>query len=172
MTKHTGRISLLLGLALLAAPVIAQEEGGMTAPPWGDAGARITFGDEGQGALQIQYKTQFQLNVRDIGSGVSGDDTTTNLGFRRNRIAFMGAWSDKVSLYVQTEFADPNLAPVDFSGAAFRLNAHLLDAVVRFSFSDAFKVNVGRFKYNLSRENLEICEEPLTLDRSLFILTS
>ena len=52
------RIGLLLALALalLAAPVLAQEENGMTAPPWGDAGARINFGDEDQGALQIQYK--------------------------------------------------------------------------------------------------------------------
>jgi hypothetical protein len=84
----------------------------------------------------------------------------------------MGAWSDKVSLYVQGEFADPNLAPVDFSGAGFDTDFQLLDAAVRFSFNDAFKVTVGRFKYNLSRENLESCEDPLTLDRSLFIRPS
>ena len=144
----------------------------MTAPPWGDAGARITFGDEDQGALQIQYKGEFRINYRDIGSGEDGTDSTTNLGFRRNRLAFMGAWSDKVSLYVQGEFADPNLAPVDFSGAGFDTDFQLLDAAVRFSFSDAFKVTVGRFKYNLSRENLESCEDPLTLDRSLFIRPS
>jgi Phosphate-selective porin O and P len=174
MTKHGYRIGLLLTLALavLAAPLLAQEKDTMTAPPWGDAGARIHFGDEDQGVLQIQYKGQFRMNVRDIGSGLNNDDTTTNSGFRRNRIAFMGAWSDKVSLYVQTEFAEPNLAPVDFSGAGFNSNFQLLDAVARFSFSDAFKVNVGRFKYNLSRENLEACEEPLTLDRSLFIRTA
>ena len=84
----------------------------------------------------------------------------------------MGGWSDKVSLYVQMEFADPNLAPVDFSGAGFNSNAQLLDAAVRFNFGDAFKLNVGRFKYNFSRENLESCEDPLTLDRSLFIRTA
>ena len=133
----------------------------MTAPPWGDAGARITFGDEDQGALQIQYKGEFRVNYRDIGSGEDGTDSTTNLGFRRNRLAFMGAWSDKVSLYVQGEFADPNLAPVDFSGAGFDTDFQLLDAAVRFSFSDAFKVTVGRFKYNRRRENLEACEDAL-----------
>jgi len=174
MNSNSYRIGLLLTIlaVVLAAPVLAEDPKGMTAPPWGDAGARITFGDEDQGALQIQYKGEFRVNYRDIGSGQDGTDSTTNLGFRRNRIAFMGAWSDKVSLYVQGEFAEPNLAPVDFSGATFDNSFQLLDAAVRFSFSDAFKVTVGRFKYNLSRENLEECEAALTLDRSLFIRPS
>ena len=174
MTRNSFRTGLLLtlALALLALPALAQEKETMTAPPWGDAGAKIHFGDEDQGTLQVQYKGQFRLSYRDIGSGPDGTDGTTNFGFRRNRLAFMGGWSDKVSLYVQMEFADPNLAPVDFSGAGFDSNAQLLDAAVRFSFSDAFKLNVGRFKYNFSRENLEACEDPLTLDRSLFIRTA
>ena len=41
----------------------------MTAPPWGDAGAKIHFGDEDQGTLQLQYKGQFRMTCRDIGSG-------------------------------------------------------------------------------------------------------
>jgi hypothetical protein len=168
MTSNSYRIGLLLtlALALVALPGLAQERETMTAPPWGDAGAKIHFGDEDQGTLQLQYKAQFRFTYRDIGEEDGG---ITNFGFRRNRLALMGAWSDKVSLYVQMEFADPNLAPVDFSGAGFDTNAQLLDAAIRFGFSDAFKVNVGRFKYNFSRENLEACEDPLTLDRSLFI---
>jgi hypothetical protein len=174
MTKNTCRIGLLLALsfALLASPVLAEDDKGMTAPPWGDAGARITFGDEDEGVLQVQYKGEFRVNYRDFASGPDGTDSTTNLGFRRNRIAFLGAWSDKVSLYVQGEFAQPNLAPIDFSGAGFENDFQLLDAAVRFSFSDAFKVTFGRFKYNLNRENLEECEAALTLDRSLFIRPS
>lgn len=173
MTNHSHlRSGLLLAacFAFLAAPALAGD--GMTAPPWGDAGARITFGDEDQGALQVQYKGEFRANYRDFASGTDGRDSTTHLGFRRNRIAFLGAWDDKVSLYVQGEFAQPNLAPIDFSGAGFQNDFQLLDAAVRFSFSDAFKVTVGRFKYNLSRENLEECEAALTLDRSLFIRPS
>lgn len=171
MTSNMLRNGLLLTLALglLAAPARAQEKETITAPPWGDAGAKIHFGDEDQGTLQLQYKAQFRMTYRDIGSGTEGTDGTTNFGFRRNRLAVMGGWSDKVSLYVQGEFADPNLAPVDFSGAGFDTSFQLLDAAVRFSFSDAVKLNVGRFKYNLSRENLEACEDPLTLDRSLFV---
>jgi hypothetical protein len=172
MTRHGYGTTLLLTLALALAvlPAAAEENGGMTAPPWGDAGARITFGDEEQGVLQVQYKGQFRFNLRDAGSGPDGEDTTTNFGFRRNRLAFMGAWSDKVSLYVQTEFAeDLNVDTLGVADQNLGSEFQLLDAVVRFSFSPAFKLSAGKFKYNLSRENLESCEEPLTLDRSLFI---
>jgi hypothetical protein len=142
----------------------------MTTPPWGDAGARITFGDEDQGLLQVQYKGQFRFTGRDLGSGIDGDDWTSSFGFRRNRLAFMGAWSDKVSLYVQTEFLeDLNVGTLGVADADTGGDFQLLDAAVRFNFGDSFKLHVGKFKYNLSRENLESCEDPLTLDRSLFI---
>jgi hypothetical protein len=172
MTKHSDSIALLatLALALVVVPAMAQDEGGMTAPPWGDAGARITFGDEDQGVLQLQYKGQFRFTTRDTGSGKEGEDWTSNFGFRRNRLALMGAWSDKVSLYVQTEFTeDLNVDTLGVADGNLGSDFQILDAVVRFSFSPAFKLNVGKFKYNLSRENLESCEDPLTLDRSLFI---
>ncbi len=172
MTRHSFGITLLVALALafVVGTATAQDNGGMTAPPWGDAGARIHFGDEDQGTLQIQYKGQFRFTNRDTGSGQDGDDWTSNFGFRRNRLALMGAWSDKVSLYVQTEFTeDLNVDTLGIADANLGTDFQLLDAVVRFNFSPAFKLNVGKFKYNLSRENLEACEEPLTLDRSLFI---
>ena len=88
MTRHGYGTTILLALAaaLFALPAAAQEQG-MTAPPWGDAGARITFGDEDQGVLQIQYKGQFRFNLRDTGSGLDGEDTTTSFGFRRNRLS-------------------------------------------------------------------------------------
>ena len=176
MTNHsTFRNGLLLTLVsvLLTVPALAQEKDSMTAPPWGDAGAKITFGDEDQGVLQLQYKGQFRFTTRDIGSGVDGEDWTSNFGFRRNRIALMGAWSDRVSFYVQTEFTeDLNIDTLGVADTNLGTDFQLLDAVVRFNLSPAFKLNVGKFKYNLSRENLEACEEPLTLDRSLFIRPS
>ena len=168
-TRHK-TLLLALAIALVAVPAFAQEDSGMTVPPWGDAGARITFGDEDQGVLQLQYKGQFRFNARDLGSGRDGEEWTSNFGFRRNRLALMGAWSDKVSLYVQTEFTeDLNVDTLGVADQNLGTDFQLLDAVVRFNFSPAFKLNVGKFKYNLSRENLEACEEPLTLDRSLFI---
>lgn len=155
MRKISTISGVALGTALLAGTAFA--------------GPRITFGPEDQGALQIDYKGQFQMSVRDNGSGAEGDDTTTNFNFRRNRIALMGKYGDMLSLYVQTEFTeDPNVGTLgvsDNTGTEFQM----LDAVMRFKFNDAFKVNVGKFKYGFSRENLEACEMPLTLDRSLFI---
>jgi hypothetical protein len=41
----------------------------------------------------------------------------------------------------------------------------------RYTVSDGFNVNAGKFKHSFARENLEACEMPLTLDRSLFITT-
>lgn len=134
------------------------------------AGPRMTFGPNDEGLLQLDYKGQFQMLVRDNGSGPAKDDSTNDFNFRRNRIALMGKYGDIMSIYVQTEFSEhQNIGPFtvrdDDSGSSFQI----LDAVMRFNFGDSFKVNVGKFKYNLSRENLEACENPLTLDRSLFI---
>ena len=156
-TTSAKRISALtLGLTLVAGTAFA--------------GPKMTFGPEEQGALQLDYKGQFQMTVRDNGSGENNDDTTTNFNFRRNRLALMGRYGDMMSLYVQTEYSeDPNVTTLGVADTNQGTEFQLLDAVMRFNVADSFKVNVGKFKYNLSRENLEACEMPLTLDRSLFI---
>lgn len=134
------------------------------------AGPQITFGPEEQGSLQIDYKGQFQMTVRDTGSGPGDDNSTMSFNFRRNRLAFMGAYGDVISLYVQTEFLEhQDIGILTVRDAESDSEFQLLDAVMRFDLHDAFKVNVGKFKYNFVRENLEACENPLTLDRSLFI---
>jgi len=156
MTK-LGKISAAAALMLgLAAPAMA--------------GPQMTFGPEDKGVLQLDYKGQFQMSILDNGSGTNNEDTTTSFDFRRNRIALMGAYGDMMSLYVQTEFTDSTAVnKFGVNASESDSNFQLLDAVVRFNINDAFKVNVGKFKYNFSRENLEACEMPLTLDRSLFI---
>jgi hypothetical protein len=110
------------------------------------------------------------MSFRNIGSGTDNLDSTTNFGFRRNRLALRGAWGEKLSVYVQTEFTeDQNIGILDVASSNGGSNFLLLDAVLRFDLHESFKINVGKFKYNLSRENLEVCEEALTLDRSSFI---
>ena len=149
----------LLGLTLMAGTAFA--------------GPKMTFGPNDEGALQIDYKGQFQMTVRDTGSGDDNDDTTTNFNFRRNRLALMGKYGDMLSLYVQTEFTeDQNVQTLGVASTNQGTEFQFLDAVMRFKLDDSFRVNVGKFKYNLSRENLEACEMPLTLDRSLFIRTA
>lgn len=157
------------GLLLLAVSSSAQSK--MSVPPWGtDGGPRVIFGEEDKGVLQIDYKGQFRMTVRDSGSGVLNEDTTTSFGFRRNRVALRGGWGEKFSLYVQTEFSEnPNVETLGVATSNTGTDFQLLDAVMRFDLHPGFKINVGKFKYNLSRENLEACEDPLTLDRSLYI---
>ena len=149
-------LACVIGLAMLAGTAYA--------------GPRMTFGSNDEGLLQLDYKGQFQMLIRDTGSGPAKDGQTNDFNFRRNRIALMGKYGDIMSIYVQTEFGEhQNIGPFTVSNDDSGSNFQMLDAVVRFNFGDSFKVNVGKFKYNLSRENLEACEDPLTLDRSLFI---
>lgn len=134
------------------------------------AGPEMKFGPDDKGSLQIDYKGQLHMTVRDIGSGPTGEDTTTNFNLRRNRLAFMGSYGDNVGLYVQTEFADQaSLNPLGVNASPTSPQFSVLDAVFRFQLHDAVIVNAGKFKYAFSRENLEACEMPLSLDRSQFL---
>ncbi|MHB8909756.1 MAG: selenite/tellurite reduction operon porin ExtI [Syntrophales bacterium] len=149
-------LACVIGLAMLAGTAYA--------------GPQMTFGPNDEGLLQLDYKGQFQMLIRDNGSGPGKDESTNEFNFRRNRIALMGKYGDIMSIYVQTEYDEhQNVGPFTVSDNDSGSNFQMLDAVIRFNFGDMFKVNVGKFKYNLSRENLEACEMPLTLDRSLFI---
>ncbi len=82
------------------------------------AGPQMTFGPDNQGTLQLDYKGQFQVVARDIGSGANDDEHTYNFNFRRNRIALMGTYGDVMSLYVQTEFTeDPTVTTLGVASA-------------------------------------------------------
>jgi hypothetical protein len=154
--KTANVLACIIGLVMLAGTAYA--------------GPQMTFGPNDEGLLQLDYKGQFQMVTRDIGSGPANDERTYDFNFRRNRIALMGKYGDIMSIYVQTEYDEhENIGPFSVGRNDSGSNFQILDAVFRFNFNDMFKVNVGKFKYNLSRENLEACEDPLTLDRSLFI---
>ena len=134
------------------------------------AGPQMTFGPNNEGTLQLDYKGQFQGMLRDTGSGPTKDSSTADLNFRRNRLALMGSYGEIVSMYVQTEFLEKqNITPLTVTDGDASTDFSILDAQMRFEFDKTFNVYVGKLKYNLSRENLEACEAPLTLDRSLFV---
>ncbi len=133
------------------------------------AGPVWRFGDEDQGLLKLDYKGQFQLVTRDEGGSPGGDERATEFNFRRNRLALMGAYGQSFSLYVQTEYVeDNNIFPFGVSDGN-NDKFQILDAVMRFKLNDSANLWMGKFKYNLTRENLESCEDPLTLDRSVLI---
>ncbi|TRO80500.1 porin [Desulfuromonas acetexigens] len=148
-------LTACVGTVLLATPAFA-------GPTW-------TFGPEDQGALKLEYKGQFQLNHRDTGGGSDDDESVSEFNFRRNRVALMGAYGKHFGLYVQTEFNEDNnitgFNVTDGDNEDFQL----LDAVMRFKYNDAVNFWLGKYKYSFTRENLEACEMPLTLDRSLLI---
>jgi hypothetical protein len=74
-----------------------------------------------------------------------------------------------MSLYVQTEFNEDNNIRSFTVSDGDESDFEILDAVVRFKANEQFNLWLGKFKYNLTRENLESCEDPLTLDRSVLI---
>lgn len=137
--------SIILGVLLTLTLLVSSA---MAGPVW-------KFGPEEQGMLKLEYKGQFQLTVDDT------DEKTQEFNFRRNRLALMGAYGPKFGLYVQTEYNEST----DSQDSRFQI----LDAVMRFQPKKNLNLWVGKFKYSFSRENLEACEKPLTLDRSLFI---
>ncbi|PLX87558.1 MAG: porin [Desulfuromonas sp.] len=140
-----GKKSILLSVLLVLTALVSSALAG---PTW-------TFGPDDQGMLKLDYKGQFQLTVDDT------DEKTQEFNFRRNRLALVGVYGPKLGLYVQTEYSEST----DSTATKFQM----LDAVVRFKPTDNLNLWVGKFKYNFTRENLEACEKPLTLDRSLFI---
>ena len=133
------------------------------------AGPQITFGPNDIASLQIDYKGAFQLMYQNTGSGPNGTSDTVDFNFRRNRLALKGAYGDNFSIYIQTEYAsNPVLNPL-LTAPVGSPQFKMLDAVARFKYNDMFQANVGKYKYNFTREVLDACEAPTTLDRSLFL---
>ncbi len=130
----------------------------------------IVFGEEGA-FLKIDYQGQLYGVVRDTGSGPDKTADTTDLFFRRNRLTFWGHGTDKYGFIVQLEYTGErrvnSLIVNDQPGKDF----NVLDAYFMADFSNSFRVYAGKQKIQLTRENLEDCFEPLSLDRSLFIYT-
>lgn len=121
--------------------------------------------------LRIFYDTQFGLTFRDTGTGVMGKEAALNLNFRRNRLGFVGTYNDVLSFYFNTEYIENKIvSPLTISDQPNQ-NFYVLDAQIRYDPFDFLRFQLGKFKHNLTRENLESCFEPLNLDRSLFINT-
>lgn len=148
-------------LATAAAGLVLMASTAFAGPTW-------TFGPEDEGLMKLEYKGQFQLDYRDTGAGAQGDADTSEFSFRRNRVALMAAYNG-LGLYFQTEYnEDNNINSFSVNDGADG-NFRVIDAQIRYKFNDALQFRLGKYKYNFTRENLEACEAPLTLDRSLMI---
>lgn len=121
------------------------------------AGPMISFGE--QGFVTLNYSLQMWLQNQEYSSpGDSGDQTDFFL--RRNRITLTGQYNDYVGFYAQVDSGSDSRDGIDDKSLFYR------DAYITFDYSDPVRLIAGRFKNTFSRENLEACLEPLTLDRS------
>ncbi len=119
---------------------------------------------------KIFYDAQFGFTSRNEGSGASGDASTSEFNFRRNRLGIIGTYNKYLSFYAQTEYIeDTQVGPLHTNISDNNQNFYLIDAQVRLKLSNALHIRIGKFKHNLDRENLEACFKPLTWDRSVFV---
>jgi len=121
------------------------------------AGPTIEFGD--QGSVTFTYALQGWLQHKSFTTATdSGDSNDAFL--RRNRLTFSGQYNDYVGFYAQLEAGNDSKIGADNKSVYYR------DAYVTLDYRDDLRFIVGRFKNTFSRENLEACLEPLTLDRA------
>lgn len=117
------------------------------------AGPTFQFGDEG--SMTLTYAVQAWATLQNFSA--PGVDDNNDLYLRRHRLALSGQVNDYVGYYVQAEAGgNPN---------ADR-RTYFRDAYMTLDYNDSLRFIAGRFKNTFSRENLEACLEPLTLDRS------
>jgi len=117
------------------------------------AGPTVQFGE--QGSMTFTYALQAWYRNINYSSSDARDESDFYL--RRNRLALSGQYSDQIGFYAQLEGGGN---PGTDDKVFFR------DAYVTFDYRDELRFIVGRFKNTFSRENLEACLEPLTMDRS------
>lgn len=133
------------------------------------AGPVIKFGENSW--LLINYEMQLYLQSRDTGSGASGDSTTNDIYFRRNRLSFIGQVTDTYGFVFAVQHQGENrIMGIAETDTAFH-NFDVLDAFLRADWTDAFRLRVGLTKDPLIREQNEGCFFPLSIDRSLFDYT-
>ena len=137
--------ALLLGFAAACLPLAAS------------AGPTLEFGE--QGSLTLTYALQGWLQHKSFTSPTDNGNSTDAF-LRRNRLTLSGQYNDYVGFYAQFEAGNDSKLGQDNKSVYYR------DAYVTLDYRDDLRFIVGRFKNTFSRENLEACLEPLTMDRA------
>lgn len=127
--------------------------GMVLAAPAALAGPTMQFGD--QGSLTVTYAVQAWAQNLDYSSESQGD--RNDFFLRRNRLALSGQFNDYIGFYAQLEGG----GNADADNKVF-----FRDSYITIDYKDELRFIIGEFKNTFSRENLEACLEPLTLDRS------
>lgn len=149
--------AVVLGLVQVSAILMA----GMSTSA--QAGPTIPFND--QSYLTISYDVQMEAQQRGFTSPTNSS-TSSDFFLRRNRLVFNGQVNDYVGFFAQFEGG---------SAKTYGLNGNTdqsifyRDAYVTLDYTDPVRFVAGRFKNVFTRENLEGCFDPLTLDRAQWL---
>lgn len=155
---HTEKNATLIRRELRA----ALASGAFLAGVCGTAAAGPTLRVDDDSYVTLTYALQSWVQDRDYTSATDSGGTT-DFFLRRNRISLFGQYNDYVGFYVQVDAQSDGKGGVDDKSVFYR------DAYVTVDYTDAARFIVGRFKNTFTRENLEGCLEPLTLDRAEII---
>lgn len=149
--KLKAKKNSLVGLLPVGALLLAA----FSAPA--QAGPTIPFGEGSY--LTINYALQVWGQNRGYTSATNSA-SKSDFFLRRNRLIFNGQVDDYVGFFAQLEAGNDGYNSTDNKGVTYR------DAYITIDYSDAARFVVGKFKNTFSRENLEGCYDPLTLDRA------
>ncbi len=152
-TKTNVKKNSLVGLGLVQAGALILA--GLS--PSAQAGPTIPFNNESY--LTFTYQTQLWGQNRGYTSATNSG-TESDFFFRRNRLTFNGQVNDYVGFYAQLEAGN------DGKNGNVDKSVYFRDAYVTLDYTDPVRFIAGRFKNTFTRENLEDCFAPLTMDRA------
>lgn len=133
--------------------------GALLASVCGPVAAGPTLRVDDQSYVTLTYALQTWAQNRGYTSAKDSGDST-DFFLRRNRITLFGQYNDQIGFYVQADASSDGRGGVVDKAMFYR------DAYITLDYTDPARFIVGRFKNTFSRENLEGCLEPLTLDRA------
>lgn len=120
--------------------------------------------------FNIDYQVQLRAAWRDLGSGPAGEDNSTDIYVRRNRLSFLGAANETFAFAVQVEYnGGKRIDDLFVAEKGTDYDLDVLDAYLAVTVSNAFQIRAGKIKHIITREVLEGCFDPLSTDRSPYI---
>ena len=127
------------------------------------------FGEAGY--LRADYQVQLRAGLRDQGPDPTREESTSDLYVRRNRLSLIGAADETFGAVVQLEFnGGQQLGDTAVLARQRDFELVLLDAFATVNIADFLRLRVGKTKHVLTREVQEGCFDPLSIDRSPFVL--
>ena len=127
------------------------------------------FGEAG--FLRVDYQLQARVGTRDQGPDPAVSDDTNDFYLRRNRLSLIGAADERFGAVVQLELNGGQLlgdTRVNREDRDYEFT--FLDAFATVKLADYLQARIGKTKHVLTREVQEGCFDPLSIDRSPFIL--